>query len=81
MFYNPDDFFDYLYSDVWKDGCSVRVLEGQLLDELLQGLFRLESGSHVVRHTTYAIARNQRPRTGCYKDANREVPIFILPAR
>ncbi|KAH3863716.1 hypothetical protein DPMN_026706 [Dreissena polymorpha] len=61
------EFFTYLYSGAWNHGCSIRVLEGQLLDELLLGLYRLERQGAAVRHTTHAIARNNRLRTGIYK--------------
>ncbi|XP_045214959.2 uncharacterized protein LOC123565035 [Mercenaria mercenaria] len=67
-----DAFFQYLFSDEWGTCCSIRVLEGQLLDQLLLGLYRLENKGVAVRHTTYAFARNHRPRTGCYKVTDSE---------
>lgn len=70
---STDDFFKYLYSNEWNAGCSLRVSNGQLLDELLLGLYRMESQGRTVRHSTYAIAKNNRPRHGCYKLANKEV--------
>ena len=66
-------FFPYLYSNTWEDGISVRILEGQLFDQLLLSLYKLEKEGTIVRHKTYAFARNQRPRTGCYKLADKEV--------
>ena len=37
-----EDFWDYVFSDEWKDYSSLRVEEGQLLDKLLGQLFILE---------------------------------------
>lgn len=70
---DSDAFFPYLLSGDWDKGCSVRVLEGRLLEQLLIGLYRLEKEGYAVRHTTYAFANNRRPRTGCYKLIDKEV--------
>ncbi|KAL4238661.1 hypothetical protein ACF0H5_003368 [Mactra antiquata] len=72
LFHIEDAFFNYLNSDKWSSGCSIRVLEGQLLDQILLGLYRLERDGVVVRHATQAFARNNRKRTGCYKQATTE---------
>jgi len=48
-------------------------MEGHLLDELLLGLYIHEADGRTIRHTTYAMANNNRLRHGCYKMANKEV--------
>lgn len=72
-----DAFWDFLYSDKWSYGCSLRILDGQLLDYLITALYVLEQSGIVGQHTTFAFARNQRERRGCYKVSNSEKVLTI----
>ncbi|VDI37904.1 Hypothetical predicted protein [Mytilus galloprovincialis] len=67
-----EEFWDFLYSDKWSHGCSIRILEGQLLDYLITALYVLEKTNIIGHHNTFAFARNQRERRGCYKLSNEE---------
>ncbi|XP_062619006.1 uncharacterized protein LOC134280573 [Saccostrea cucullata] len=66
------EFWDYLYSDKWEHGCSIRILEGQLFDLLQTKLHILLKKHMIVHHRTFAFARNRREKRGCYKLANEK---------
>ncbi|XP_061182056.1 uncharacterized protein LOC133190434 [Saccostrea echinata] len=66
------EFWDYLYSDKWEHGCSIRILEGQLFDLLQTKLHILLKKQMIVHHRTFAFARNKREKRGCYKLANEK---------
>ncbi|KAL5019037.1 hypothetical protein ScPMuIL_004759 [Solemya velum] len=65
--FTNDEFWRFLFSEDWKMGFSLRVFEGQLLDNLLMVLHVLEREGAVNRCRTFAYARNSRKRPGCYK--------------
>lgn len=65
-------FWDFLYSDKWSGHCSIRVMEGQLLETMVAVLHVLEGDGEVIHKKTHAYARNERERRGCYRLANQE---------
>ncbi|XP_060082237.1 uncharacterized protein LOC132561567 [Ylistrum balloti] len=67
-----DGFWDFLFSDKWRGHCSVRVMEGQLLETMMAVLHVLERDGEVIHKKTHAYARNERERRGCYRLANQE---------
>ncbi|ESO84175.1 hypothetical protein LOTGIDRAFT_229644 [Lottia gigantea] len=72
---NPEEFWEYLYSDGWADDCSLRVLEGELLELLKTILCVLEKNEEVTSHNTFAYAKNKRRVHRCYvnsQDAKEE---------
>ncbi|XP_052071143.1 uncharacterized protein LOC127709581 [Mytilus californianus] len=73
-----EEFWDFLYSDKWSHGCSIRILEGQLLDYLITALYVLEKTNIIGHHNTFAFARNQRERRACYKLSNEEKGCRII---
>jgi len=48
------------------------------MDNLLTTLHVLVKEGDVVKHKTFAYARNQRERRGCYKLANQKVIIMLI---
>lgn len=73
-----EEFWDFLYSDKWSHGCSIRILEGQLLDYLITALYVLEKTNIIGHHNTFAFARNKRERRACYKLSNEEKGCRII---
>ncbi|KAK3090507.1 hypothetical protein FSP39_012371 [Pinctada imbricata] len=67
-----EKFWDFLYSDEWSNGCAIRVLEGELMEELMYWLHVCVQDKSVATHKTFAFARNKRERRGCYKLANQK---------
>ncbi|KAK6169994.1 hypothetical protein SNE40_018495 [Patella caerulea] len=66
---DPEKFWEYLYSDSWNDDCSLRVLEGELLELLVMLLCIMEKEEEVSSYLTFAYAKTKRPVHKCYTDA------------
>ncbi|XP_067673809.1 uncharacterized protein [Haliotis asinina] len=60
-------FWDYLYSNSWGEECSLRVMDGELLEMLLTTLFAMERDQEVVSHNTFAYTTNTRVNHACFK--------------
>ncbi|XP_070186710.1 uncharacterized protein [Littorina saxatilis] len=61
-------FFEFLFSDRWEEGCLLRVLKGQLLDDVLYALTKLEKYHNVISYVTMAYIYNQdRSLQSCIK--------------
>ncbi|KAL4240721.1 hypothetical protein ACF0H5_001509 [Mactra antiquata] len=56
------EFWDFLFSDNWSDGYSVRVFVGQLQHLLSSCLVSMRQTGHVVQHSTVAYAKNLRQK-------------------
>lgn len=72
------EFWDFLFSDSWQDGYSVRVLEGQLMGLLVTKLVKLTKVGQVTQHSTVAYAKNTRHHKAVYKHSKVKTFSFIL---
>nr|KAG5713925.1 hypothetical protein BaRGS_024552 [Batillaria attramentaria] len=54
-----EGFWEFLYSDRWKETCLLRVLEGELLDNLLAALYLLQRDHDVISYVTIAYIENK----------------------
>ncbi|KAL3877503.1 hypothetical protein ACJMK2_035202 [Sinanodonta woodiana] len=61
------EFWDYLHSNDWSDGSSLRVLTGRLQSEIINGLAYMENIGLITHLSTYAYAVNIRRRKICYR--------------
>nr|KAG5713923.1 hypothetical protein BaRGS_024550 [Batillaria attramentaria] len=53
-----EGFWDFLYSDRWEETCLLRVLEGELLDNLLAAFYLLQKNHDVISYVTIAYIEN-----------------------
>ncbi|KAK7508081.1 hypothetical protein BaRGS_00001046 [Batillaria attramentaria] len=56
---STEGFWEFLYSDRWKETCLLRVLEGELLDNLLAALYLLQRDHDVISYVTIAYIENK----------------------
>ncbi|XP_046575448.1 uncharacterized protein LOC124283436 [Haliotis rubra] len=62
-------FWDYLYSNSWGEECSLRVMDGELLELLLTTLFAMDRDQEVASHNTFAYTTNTRVNHAYFKSA------------
>ncbi|XP_050390046.1 uncharacterized protein LOC126809482 [Patella vulgata] len=79
--YQPNKFWEYLYSDSWSDDCSLRVLEGELLELLMMLLCIMEKEEEVNSYLTFAYAKNKRRVHKCYTDVTDKKEEFTTETR
>ncbi|XP_045211506.2 uncharacterized protein LOC123563010 [Mercenaria mercenaria] len=60
--FNISEFWDFLFSDSWSNGYSVRVLEGQLLEMMTTCLHSLTHAAKVIQNVTKAYAKTKRQK-------------------
>lgn len=65
------EFWEFLFSESWRQGYSVRVLEGQLQELLLSTLVKLTSAGQATHHSTVAYAKNRKQRLPIYKRSEK----------
>ncbi|XP_046379539.2 uncharacterized protein LOC124151223 [Haliotis rufescens] len=71
-------FWDYLYSNSWGEECSLRVMNGELLELLLTTLFSMERDQELASHNTFVYTTNTRVKHACFRfdDAQKKEDVI-----
>ncbi|KAL3877507.1 hypothetical protein ACJMK2_035206 [Sinanodonta woodiana] len=68
-----NEFWDYLFSEDWSEGSSLRVLKGRLQDQIVLCLAHMKKVGIITHHRTFACAVNLR-RKQCNKNQS-DIPV------